>query len=240
MVRGHFRILPFFTAYIALNVCQAILLYFIYRRFGRVAYAAYVAGWWSEAITVLARVLATVEIIHMALISYRGIWGLAWRLLGLVSLVMLIAVALASGGDFSWALLNADRGYHLIFAVAIVACLLLIRYYGITVARVYRTLLATLCFYSCLKILLDTVLQNILYAKYLEYGNIWQITSLFSYTVILTLWSEALWHPLPAIEPQRAVLAPSVYQRVAPEINLQLEAINKRLMGFFNIRERQP
>jgi hypothetical protein len=240
MFRGHFRTFPFLTAYVALNICQAVLLYFIYRRFGRLSHAAYVAAWWSEAITVLARVFATVEIIHMALISYRGIWGLAWRLLGLISLVMSIAVTLAAEGDATWALLNADRGYHLIFAMATVGCLLLIRYYRISVRRVYKTLLATLCFYSCVKILLDTVLQNILYAQYLEYGAIWQMVSLLSYIVILTLWAEALWHPLPVIEPQRAVLPPSVYQQVAPEINFQLDAINKRLMGLFKIKERQP
>jgi len=240
MLRGHFRILPFLSAYITLNICQAVLLYFIYHRFGRVSDAAYVAAWWSEAITVLARVFATVEIIHMALISYRGIWGLAWRLLGLISLVMSIAVALAAEGDVDWALLHADRGYHLIFAMATVGCLLLIRYYQISVGRVYRTLLATLCSYSCVKILLDTVLQNILYAQYLEYAAIWQLVSLFSYIVVLALWAEALWHPLPAIEPQRAVLPSSVYQQVAPEINFQLDALNKRLMGFFKIKERQP
>lgn len=238
--RGHFRTLPFITAYIALNICQSVLLYLVYRRFGRLSPPAYAAGWWSEAVTVLARVFATVEIIHRALISYRGIWGLVWRLLALISLAVSIVVALASRGDIDWALLHADRGYHLIFAVATVGCLLLIRYYGISVGRVYRTLLSTLCFYSCVKILLNTVLQNILYAQYLEYGAIWHIVSLFSYIVVLALWAEGLWHPLPAIEPQRAVLPSSVYQRVAPEINLQLEAINKRLMGFFKIEERQP
>ena len=236
--RGHFRTLPLITAYIALNICQAVVLYLVYRRFGTLSHPAYSAGWWSEAITVLARVFATVEILHLALNSYRGIWGLAWRLLSLISLAVSIMVALASRGDVDWALLHADRGYHLIFAVAMVGCLLLIRYYGISVGRVYRTLLATLCFYSCVKILLNTVLQNILYAQYLQYGAIWQIVSLFSYIVVLVLWAEALWHPLPAIEPQRAVLPSSVYQRVAPEINLQLEMINKRLMDFLKIEGR--
>lgn len=238
--RGHLRSLPFITAYIALNIFQAVLLYFVYRRSGRLSPTAYLAAWWSEAITVLARVFAAVEIIHMALISYRGIWGLAWRLLCLTSLVMSMAVLSAAGGDLNWALLNADRGYHLIFALATVGCLLLIRYYRISVAPTYRTLLATMCFYSCVKVLLNTVLQNILYTQYREYGATWQIASLFSYIIVLALWAERLWHPLPDIEPQRAVLPPSVYQQVAPEINLQLEAINKRLMGFFKLRERQP
>ena len=49
------------------------------------SHAAYIAGWWSEAITLLARLFATVEILHLVLISYRGIWGLAWRLLAATS-----------------------------------------------------------------------------------------------------------------------------------------------------------
>ena len=34
--------------------------------------------------------------------------------------------------------MEADRGYHLIFAAALTARLLLIRYYGIQVATVYH------------------------------------------------------------------------------------------------------
>ena len=237
--RGHFRRLPFCTAYIALNICQAVLLFFIYRHFGTQSHAAYVFAWWSEAVTIVARVLATLEILHTALASCRGIWGLSWRVLGLTSLAMSLVVAVASRGDVDWALLNADRGFHLIFATAAIAALLLVRYYRISVPGVYLTLLAALCFYSCIKILLNTVLQNILYAEFLEYGAIWQIASLFSYVVVLVLWTRALRAPLPAMEPQRAVLPSAVYQRVSPQINSQLEAMNKRLMGFFKIEERQ-
>ncbi len=238
--RGHLRRLPFLTAYVALNICQAVLLYFVYRRFGTVSHSAYAVAWWSEAVTVLARVFATAEVLHLGLISYRGIWGLTWRVLALTSLGVSILVALASHGDRDWALLNIDRGYHLIYATATLACLLIIRYYQISVWQVYRTLLATLCFYSCIKILLNTLLQNVLYAEYLEYGPIWQIVALFSFIVVLALWVKALMQPLPATEPQRAVLPPSVYQQVSPEINSQLQVINKRLMGFFKIKELRP
>ncbi|MEQ1472231.1 MAG: hypothetical protein ABLQ96_00345 [Candidatus Acidiferrum sp.] len=239
VVRGHFRRLPLSTAYIALNICQAVLLFFVYRHFGAQSSAAYVAGWWSEAVTVLARVFATLEILHVALVSYRGIWGLAWRVLGLTSLVMAILVTLASRGDVDRALLSADRGFHLIFATAAIAALLLIHHYRISVSGVYRTLLASLCFYSCIKILMNTVLQNILYQQYLEYGPIWHIVLLFAFIVVLAQWTRALWVPLPAIEPQRAVLPSAIYQRISPEINFQLEAMNKRLMGFFKIEERR-
>lgn len=188
----------------------------------------------------VGRVFATVEVLRLALISYRGIWGLAWRVLVAASLVMSIPVAWASRGNVNWALLNADRGFHLIFATATIACLLLIRHYRISLGRVYRTLLATLCFYSCIKILTNTVLQNVLYAQYLESGPIWQSVTLFPYLIVLTLWAGALAHPLPAIEPQQAMLSPSIYRQISPEINFQLQAMNRRLMSFWKIEERQP
>ena len=188
----------------------------------------------------VGRVFATVEVLRLALISYRGIWGLAWRVLVAASLVMSILVAWASRGNVNWALLNADRGFHLIFATATIACLLLIRHYRISLGRVYRTLLATLCFYSCMKILINTVLQNVLYAQFLEFGAIWQIASLFSYIVVLLLWAGALARPLPVIEPQQAMLSPSVYEQISPEINFQLQEMNRRLMSFWKIKDRQP
>ncbi|MDP9340437.1 MAG: hypothetical protein M3P45_16395 [Acidobacteriota bacterium] len=240
VIRKHFRRLPLLTAYIALNICQAVLLFFVYRYFGEPSEVGYVAGWWSEAVTVVARVFATAEVLRLALLSYRGIWGLAWRVLAGTSLAMSILAVVASRGDTDRALLNVDRGYHLIFATGIVACLLVIRYYQISVGRIYKTLLVTLCFYSCIKILINTVLQNFLSVHYMEFGVIWQVVSLFSYIAVLAIWAGALAHPLPAIEPQRAVLASSVYQRVSPEINSQLRAINGRLMSFFKIEERQP
>ena len=106
---------------------------------------------------------ATVEILHLVLISYRGIWGLAWRLLATTSVVVLVCVGVASRGRPDLALMRADRGYHLIFAAALISCLALIRYYFIRVENAYKVLLVGFCFYSCVKILLNTVLYDYLY-----------------------------------------------------------------------------
>jgi hypothetical protein len=99
IIFGHFRRLPFFTLYVCLNLCQALFLYFIYQHYGDRSQVAYVAGWWSEAITLLARLFATIEILHLVLISYRGIWGLAWRLLAATSVVVLLFVSVGSLGE---------------------------------------------------------------------------------------------------------------------------------------------
>ena len=237
ILRGHFRKLPFFTAYIALNLCQAACLYFVYSYYGRYSHIAFESAWWSEAITLLARVFATLELLHIALISYRGIWGLTSRVLAGTSLVTLFCVGLASRGNADWALMEADRGYHLIFAVALTACLLLIRYYGIQVATVYKMLLAGFCFYSCTKIVVNTVLQSLLYPHFAAFSSMWQSFTIFPFLAVMGLWAVALARPLPVPAKEQAMLPDSVYQRLAPEINYQLRAINEQLMRFWKIEE---
>lgn len=235
----HFRRLPFFTAYLCLNVCQSLLAYPIYRHYGAYSREASLVGWWSEAITLLARIFATVEILHVVLIAYRGIWGLAWRLLAVTSVVVLIGVSAASWGNAGRALMRADRGYHLIFAVALISCLALIRHYLIRVDMAYKVLLVGFCFYSCVKILLDTVLYEFMSQRNSPSGSLWQILTLVPYLIVLLFWSAALLRPLPKMRVQKAVLPSSFYGRIAPEINLRLQAINQQLMNFWKIEEPQ-
>jgi hypothetical protein len=75
--RGYFRTLPFFTAYITLNLVQAVFLRAIYGRYGSASNFAYACAWQSEAVTLIAKAFATVELLRLVLLSYRGIWGLA-------------------------------------------------------------------------------------------------------------------------------------------------------------------
>ena len=235
ILRGHFRKLPVFTAYIALNLCQAVFLYLVYGHYGRASHMAFESAWWSEAITLLLRVFATLELLHIALVSYRGIWGLTWRVLAGISLVTLFCVEVASRGDALWALMEADRGYHLIFAVALTGCLALIRYYGIQVATVYKVLLTGFCFYSCIKILVNTVLQSVLYPHFAQFELIWQNITIFPYVAVTALWAAALAWPLPAAAKKQTTLPDFAYRRIAPEINYQLQAINEQLMKFWKI-----
>jgi hypothetical protein len=234
--RGHFRTLPFFATYITLNLYQAVFLYGVYSRYGFRSPEASAAAWWSEAITLVARAFATVEILRVALKSYRGISGLVWRLLGGISLLLLICVAIIARGDAGWALMHADRGYHMIFAAAVIACLTLIRYYQIQVAPVYKALLAGFCFYSCAKVLIDSILPDLLFQRYPNFEFIWQSLAMVSFLAVLVLWGWALRRPLPE-KAERAVLPSSVYGRIVPEINYQLRAINEQLMNFWKIEE---
>jgi hypothetical protein len=233
--RGHFRPLPFFTSYVALNLCQAVLLYLIYNRYGTQSDLAHALAWQSEAITLIVKVFATVEVLRLALGAYRGIWGLAWRLVTFTCVAALIGVVITARGQGDWATMEADRGYHLIFATAVLACLALIHYYRISVAPTYQILLAGFCFYSCMKILANTALQEFLYQRFSNFEQIWQTFSLSVYVVVLTVWAVALLRPLPAGAQQGATLPRLSYAPALPEIHFQLRAINKQLMNFWKI-----
>ena len=237
ILRGYFRTLPFFTAYIVLNLLQAVFLRAIYSRYGPASNFAYACAWQSEAVTLIAKAIATVELLRLVLLSYRGIWGLAWRLLTLTCLGALIGVGITARGQGDWATMEADRGYNLIFATAVLACLALVRYYRIRVEPTYQILLAGFCFYSCIKILVNTILQGFLYHRSADYESIWQTTTVSAYVVVLAVWAVALLRPVPAAARQRATLPPSAYMQIAPEVHYQLRAINQQLMNFWKIEE---
>jgi hypothetical protein len=236
-IRGYFRRLPFFTAYIVLNLCQAVFLYLIYHYYGDKSNAAYIAGWLSEAVTLVARLCATVELLRLALMQYRGIWALTWRLLAAVCPLVLVLVSLESSRNPHAIIMNADRGYHLIFAVAILLCLALMHYYPISVEPTYKTLLSGWCWYSCMKILINTLFEGFLYQRHDQYKYIWQALALSSYLVVLVLWGNALANPLPAIRKQVTMLADSVYAKISVEINRQLRALNQALINFWKTEE---
>jgi hypothetical protein len=237
ILRGYLRTLPFFTAYIVLNLLQAVFLHAIYARYDPKSTFAYACAWQSEAVTLIAKAFATVELLRLILLSYRGIWGLAWRLLTLTCLGALIGVSIAARGEGDWAMMEADRGYHLIFATAVLACLALVRYYRIRVEPTYQILLAGFCFYSCIKVLVNTILQGYLFRQVPGFGPIWQVLSVSAYVVVLVVWAVALLRPVPAVARQRATLPPSAYMQIAPEIHYQLRAINQQLMKFWKIEE---
>lgn len=236
----HYRRLPFFTSYIILDLCQAAFLYEIYKYYGQQSPVSFAAAWWSEGITLTARLCATAEVLRLVIIPYRGIWGLAWRLLASVSLLVAIGVALFSTNNPLWKVLQADRDYHLIFAVSMVACLLMIHHYRISVDGVYKTLLIGFCFYSCVKILLNAAAEGYLYFKFAQFGTIWQTATLLPFCIVLVIWAVALARPLPALKPQQATLPASVYERMSPELNVQLQQINNKLMDFWKIEAPRP
>lgn len=146
VTKGHYRKLPLLTLYVALNICQAAFLYFVYVRLGYQSVYVRKVAWMSQAATLLTQAFATTEILRLVLRPYRGIWGLAWRMLVAISSVAIVYISAAAKGDWNWALVELDRGYHLMFAIAVISCLLLMRYYSVPLFPSYKAISARILF----------------------------------------------------------------------------------------------
>lgn len=237
--KDSFRKLPFFTVYVALNLCQVAFLVVVYSVWGIDSKTGIVLAWYSECITLFAQALATTEILKATLRRYQGIWGLVWRALAFTSACVVVLVALAARGswiDAKWFELN--RGYHLTFAAAVIACLLLVRYYSIQVPAAYKMILGGFCLYSCSEILIHTVLQSFVKKASSAYAPVWESSTTLSFLVVLFIWVAALWKPLPIEVRQAAPPSDSIYKRLSPEINERLRELNEKLLRLWKLEVR--
>lgn len=225
---GNFRTLPFLTWYVALNLSQAALLLFLYSRFAPSPHYVYLLSWGSEAVTLMVQAFAATEALRLVLKPYPGIWGLSWRVLTLAGGVVVLVMAFAAG-NMDWVLVRADRGYHLTFAVAFIACQLLVRYYAITIPRAYKFLLAGFCTYSVCMVLMNTVFQSLLWGRYANYRMIWDLLTMLPFAIFQVLCLVALSKRLPADVRAPAWTSDEIYRQLTPELSEQLQLLNSRL-----------
>jgi hypothetical protein len=230
---GSFRKLSSFTVYTALNICQVGFLLFVYGH-GFGPKTTETLAWFSEAITLVAQSFAATEILQVVLRPYQGIWGLAWRLLAFTAIVVIVLYAKITYPSWSKAAwFELDVCYHLTFAIAMLGCLLLIRYYSIPVPKPYKTILIGFCFCSCADLLINKVFRPIFYLPGNQ--NLWRSATMLSFIVVLLLWAVALWKPLPAENPRLAASSDDAYQRLSPEINDRLRLLNEKLQRLWKL-----
>jgi hypothetical protein len=239
IAKRHFRSLPLFAVYIALNLCQAAFIFFVYSRFGYTSHTALRLCWLSEPITLAAQTLAATEVLHRVLRHYAGIWALAWRLIAAAAVVV-ISYAVASAQQRpEWSLMIANRGYHLTFAVALISCLLVVRFYSIPVDPVYKTLLGGFCVYSCTIVAANTLLQALFLRHFPQFGDVWNYLEMTVFIGVEIAWAVALRHPVRE-EDKPSLLPPSTYDRVSPDVNSRLRALNDILSKLLRWRVLQP
>ncbi|MHB8502870.1 MAG: hypothetical protein ACYDCG_06170 [Candidatus Acidiferrales bacterium] len=239
-MKGNSRKVPFFTAYIALNICQAGFLLVLYSISGISSAHTVAIAWVSECITLLAQALAATEILGITLRPYPGIWGLGWRAIAVTSALVVIVVALTSHGqNVQERLFELNRGYHLTFATAFIACLLLVRYYSIRVPAAYKMILGGFCFNSCVEVLIYTFIQILFHEGFEVHQPTWQFLTTLSFVAALFIWMVALRKPFPAEDRQIASLSDSEYQRLSPEINEHLRVLNEKLLRLWKMEARQ-
>ncbi len=237
ITKRHFEALPMFSVYVTLNLCQAAFLFYLYSRFGFTSPVTRELGWLSELITLAAQALAATELIHRVLRHYQGIWALAWRLIATATVVV-IAYAVANAQlTPAWILMISNRGYHLTFAVAMIACLLLIRYYSIPVDPVFKTLMGGFCVFSCVAVAANTFLQADILRRLL--GELWNYLDMVVFIGVQIAWAVALRHRV-RMETKPPLLPPSTYGQISPELNSRLRALNELLSKFLRWQVLRP
>jgi hypothetical protein len=237
--RRHYRTLPLFSSYILLNLCQAALLFPVYAHFGISSNVSFRVFWTSQAIIMVAQTLASTELLHRALSDYPGIWALAWRLVMLAVVIVVLYSWATADRASEWGLLSADRGYYLTFSVAMVSCLLLVRYYSISIDPVYKALLGGFCFYSCSFVVIDTLYKALSQLNYPAF-DVWNNSELIAFSVVLVAWAVALRHSVrvPALQASSASQPP--YDQISPQLNARLRELNDVLRRFFRSQAVQP
>ncbi len=148
VVRKNYRAYPAFSFYILFNLALGITMYVIYRRWGFASKISWFFAWGLQAVAILARAIAVVEVCRHFLSRYTGIWAFAKRvLLGCAVLVSLYS-GLAARHRWELAIPSADRGLELSIAAVIVVDTILERYLE-NYSRLWNTL-ATLAFLTSL------------------------------------------------------------------------------------------
>jgi hypothetical protein len=234
--KGNFRRIPFFTIYTILNLCQAAFVLALSFIPGIASGTFTTLAWISECVTLLAQALAATEILRLTLRPYAGIWGLAWRALAATStLVVMLVVLTSQSHGVLQAWFEINRGYHLTFATALMACLLLVRYYSIPVPSAYKLILGGFCINSCAEVLINTLIQILFHKGFAVHQAVWQFLTTLSFVVAVAIWAVALRRAFPAEVCKTANLSDSEYQRISPEINEQLRLLNERLQQLWKM-----
>jgi hypothetical protein len=235
--------LPFFAVFAVTMLVTNLATTAVAAYYGFQSWSFYYSWWIAEAATLLARSLAIAELCSDVLRAYRGIWGLAWRLLGLMALAFLVHATVDAKGQPHWADaygLTLERDFEVASVVILLAMLFIGAYYHLPLDPLHRSLvtgLATFCAVQFVSstVLRDSVLQYIssrmaLRAQLVQMTDIWNTVYIAASCFCIGTWCYALRKPLPepAIEP--ALLRADTYPALTPQINLQLRTFNDRLL----------
>jgi hypothetical protein len=246
------KVLPFFAAYATALLANTVVVWIVYQTFGFHSQTAYFCGWWSLIINGGMRSLAIVELCRFKLASYRGIWGLVWRVLAGLSVFFLVHATYDAWGQpnrLAIYSLTLDRDLD-IAAIAILAALLLIHnYYELPLEPLQQKIAAGICFICVVDVFGDSILRG-LFTGYLlptftaNHTGLWaslqhqleQVEDVYStvhllcFMAAMGIWCYAVRRPVPARADAPVLLPVNVYRELSPAINLRLSAFNDRLV----------
>jgi len=232
------RRLPFFAIYATTILVTSLGTTFVFAYFGFRTAISYDAVSIASATTLLTRSFAIAELCRDTLRAYRGIWALAWRLLGLMTVGFLVHAAIDAQGQPHWLVsyrLTIERDIEISSAAILIAMLLVGSYYRLPVPSVTKWIVGGMCLYCVIQFVNSTVFRNFAVqvatmAQVNLMNDLWNTVYIGASSVCIGMWCFALRKPLaePAQEP--VLLPAEFYQQLSPEINLQLRSFNDRLL----------
>jgi hypothetical protein len=229
VARRNYRAFPAFSLYLLTNSTLSVLVFLTYHRWGSSSVFSLWFNWGMRVLAVVARALAVAEICRHLLARYRGIWGLAWRVLLASAALTLIYSCIAAKYQWKLALINAERGMELAIAAVIVSVSIFVRYYGVEAKPADRSLTIGFCLYSCFIVVNDTILERFLD----NYVPLWNLLGMLAFLGSMLLWASALRKSQTEESREETLLPATVYQALAPQINFRLRLLNERLLQFW-------
>lgn len=236
VVRGRLFVYRGLCAYLTANVLQSAVFLATYLHWGRSDFRSEHLYWIAEIPVLLMRGWAIADICRLLLAPYRGIWGLAWRLLLFLATGLVFYSVLSAGRRWDHAVLKANISLELTTVILLVVLFLFARYYGIAASPAIRALALGFLIYSSFTALNDTILQHWL-APYLP---IWQRLSVLPFAVSVCLWLWAVRQPVVQTATNVSLLPRDVYRALAPEINLRLRMLNDSLSRLWDPEVDRP
>jgi hypothetical protein len=221
---------PGLLTYLLVNIVQSCALVMAYRYWGFYDSRTEHLAWTSQVPVLLMRAWAITDICRLLLSRYRGIWGLAWRLLLSLAVVLTFYSFFSAGRKWDHAVLRASASLELTTVVVLVALFLFARHYAIAASPAVRALALGFLVYSSFTVLNHKVLELMLDSYVAE----WQLFSTLPFIVSVYLWLWAIRQPAEQTKAGLALLPRDVYYALAPEINVRLRLLDERLARLWN------
>ena len=249
---GAQRAIPLFAAYVYTFVASSLGVFFTYHFFGYDSHAAYYAYWISTYIYGAAQSLAIVELCRYGLRNYRGIWALVWRVLALLSILLITHAAVDAWGQPKGVAifgLTLGRDLALASVVILVALFAIRNYYGVSLDDLQRLIAGGICLSCAVDAIGDTLLRNLYINDFISWfltsersqwpalwpfvrraQDAWSAAHLVTFMVSMGIWCYALREPVIEMEAKPELLPVDVYREMSPAINLRLATFNDRLV----------
>jgi hypothetical protein len=235
LLRAHEKY-RFFTAYLCANLLQTAVGVYLYQTYGFKTPYGYRVAWTTQAIVVIGRGFAAAEICYRILGKFKGIWGLAVRILVACGVIVLISTLYFGARSYQLTVITLEMSLEAFIATCIVGLLLFARYYAVPVEPTAGMVCLGLGLLSCCKLLNDLVFER----HVQSYLGTWNYVSSAAFVGILLLWNWVLRKPATHTVQEPQLNGVEIYQSLIPQVNLKLLELNRQLSHLLQPEPPKP